>query len=69
MKCKIFGGRFNREKYWFDQVEFEVPNQLFEKFSAMRPLFFFSRPLCIIAGKGKMFKKKTVKKTVRAIKK
>ena len=37
----MFGGRFNRENFWFDQVDIEIPNQFYDKSSAMMPLFVF----------------------------
>ena len=61
LKGKIFG---------FPQVDIEVPDELYDKFSEMSPLFVFQEiPDCDISEKIKIYKEKTGRKTVKGTKK
>ena len=61
LKGKVFG---------FAQVDIEVPDKLYGKFSEMPPLFFVQEiPDCDIPKKIKIYKEKTERKTVKGTKK
>ena len=60
LKGKVFG---------FAQVDIEVPDELYDKFSEMAPLFVVQTiPDCDIPEEMKMYKEKTGRKTVKGTK-
>ena len=61
LKRKVFG---------FAQVDIEVPDKLYDKFSEMSPLFVVQEiPDCDIPEEMKVYKEKTGRKTVKGTKK
>ena len=61
LKGKVFG---------FSQADIEVPDELYDKFSEMAPLFVVQEiPDCDIPKEMKIFKEKTGRKTVKGTKK
>ena len=61
LKGNVFG---------FAQVDIEVPHELYDKFSEMSPLFVVQEiPDRYIPEKMRIYKEKTTRKTVKAIKK
>ena len=58
LKGKVFG---------FAQVDIEVPDELYDKFSEMSPLFVFFQeiPGCYVPEEMKIYKEKTERKTVK----
>ena len=61
LKGKVFG---------FAQVDIEVPDELYDKFSEMSPLFVVQEiPNCSIPKETKIYKEKTGRKTVKGTKK
>ena len=61
LKGKVFG---------FARVEIEVPDELYDKFSEMPPLFVVQEiPDCAIPEEMKIYKEKTGRKTVKGDKK
>ena len=61
LKGKVFG---------FAQVDIEVPDELYDKFSEMSPLFVVQEiPDCDIPEEMKVYKEKTGRKTVKGTKK
>ena len=54
----------------FAQVDIEVPDKLYDKFSEMSPLFVVQEiPDCDIPEEMKVYKEKTGRKTVKGTKK
>ena len=61
LKGKVFG---------FAQVDIEVPDELYDKFSEMSPLFVVQEiPDCSIPEEMRVYKEKTGRKTVKGTKK
>ena len=61
LKGNVFG---------FAQVDIEIPHELYDKFSETSPLFVVQEiPDRYIPEKMKIYKEKTTRKTVKAIKK
>ena len=68
-------GKFSRDVlkgkvFRFAQVDIEVPDELYDKFSEMAPLFLVQEiPGCDIPEEMKIYKEKTDRKTLNGTKK
>ena len=70
MNCQTSDGCFKGESLWVKQVDIEVPDELYHKFSEMVPLFVVQEiPDCNIPEIMEMYKEKTGRKTVKGAKK
>ena len=57
------------EMFGYAQVDIEVPDELYDKFSEMAPLFVAQEiPNCDIPKEMKIYKEKTSRKTVKVTK-
>ena len=67
---KLSRSVLRRKVFGFVQVDIEVPDELYDTFSEMSPLFVVQEiPDCAIAEEMKIYKEKTGRKTVKVTKK
>ena len=67
--CKFSKDILKRNVFGFAQVDIEVPDELYDKFSEIPPLFLVQEiPDCVIPKEVKIYKEKTERKTVKRTK-